>query len=258
MDVAQPSSPVAGSQANAGAAIEEPQVPTPMEEQASLSGEEQERRVFLVDLNRYMAEVGKPLTKIPIMGYKELDLWQLYKEVTNCGGFNEVVKNVGTWSKIWKRLGNFDPSITDSSFRLKKNYERYLLEYEYRCFPEHKAVALELEKQMQLKRSANASVIHAAIINPLEPLSTRSKSRKPTGSPKQPRSSKLPDFASQQRRDKKRASDSSSSEEDWDASPKAARYSYMEIDDSSWSREDLQEIDAAVATLQALKCCAVY
>jgi len=87
------------------------------------------------------------------MGYKELDLYQLFKEVTAYGGFTEVVKNVGTWSKIWKRLGNFDPSITDSSFRLKKNYERYLLEYEYKCFPDHKVQAQELEKQMQMKKS---------------------------------------------------------------------------------------------------------
>jgi hypothetical protein len=50
-------------------------------------------------------------------------------------------------------LGNFDPSITDSSFRLKKNYERYLLEYEYKCFPEHRQQALEMEKQSQLKKS---------------------------------------------------------------------------------------------------------
>jgi len=102
------------------------------------SAEERERKIFMAEVNKFMAEIGKPLSKIPIMGYKELDLYQLYKEVIGHGGFIEVVKNVGTWSKIWKRLGNFDPSITDSSFRLKKNYERYLLEYEYKCHPDHR------------------------------------------------------------------------------------------------------------------------
>jgi len=123
------------------------------EDIVSLSSEERERKIFMGDINKFMAEIGKPLSKIPIMGYKELDLYQLFKEVTAYGGFIEVVKNVGTWSKIWKRLGNFDPSITDSSFRLKKNYERYLLEYEYKCFPEHKQQALEMEKQLLLKKS---------------------------------------------------------------------------------------------------------
>lgn len=100
--------------------------------------EAREREAFSMDLHRFCAEVGKPLSKIPIMGYKELDLFQLYKEVVARGGFNEVVRRVGTWSKIWKRLSNFDPSITDSSFRLRKNYERYLLEYEFYCHPEHR------------------------------------------------------------------------------------------------------------------------
>jgi len=117
------------------------------------SAEERERKIFMGDINKFMAEIGKPLSKIPIMGYKELDLYQLFKEVTAYGGFTEVVKNVGTWSKIWKRLGNFDPSITDSSFRLKKNYERYLLEYEYKCFPEHKQQAMEMEKQVLMKKT---------------------------------------------------------------------------------------------------------
>jgi len=117
------------------------------------SNEERERKVFMGDINKFMAEIGKPLSKIPIMGYKELDLFQLFKEVTAYGGFIEVVKNVGTWSKIWKRLGNFDPSITDSSFRLKKNYERYLLDYEYKMFPEHRQQAIDMEKAMQMKKT---------------------------------------------------------------------------------------------------------
>jgi len=115
--------------------------------------EVEERKAFMQDLNKFMIESNKPLSKLPIMGYKELDLFQLFREVIAYGGFNEVVKNVGTWSKIWKRLGNFDPSITDSSFRLKKNYERYLLDYEYKKFPEHKLKGVESEKQ--LRRSSS-------------------------------------------------------------------------------------------------------
>jgi len=124
------------------------------EDVASLSSTEDfERRRFNQDVHRFMTEIGKPLTKIPIMGYKELDLYQLFKEVISYGGFHEVVKNVGTWSKIWKRLSNFDPSITDSSFRLKKNYERYLLEYELHCFPDHRKQIQEYQERAQLKRS---------------------------------------------------------------------------------------------------------
>jgi len=117
--------------------------------------EELERKIFMQELNKFMSENGKPLSKIPIMGYKELDLFQLFREVTNFGGFNEVVKNVGTWSKIWKKLPNFDPSITDSSFRLKKNYERYLLDYEYKSNPELRHQALDSEKHYQKRFKDN-------------------------------------------------------------------------------------------------------
>lgn len=134
----------------------------------SNSSEEKERKSFLQEINKFMSEIGKPLSKIPIMGYKELDLFQLFKEVVNYGGFNEVVKNVGTWSKIWKKLGNFDPSITDSSFRLKKNYERYLLEYEYKIYPDHRQQAIELERQIQMKRTQQ-----------IEPICLPEKEKKP-------------------------------------------------------------------------------
>jgi len=42
-----------------------------MEDIVSLgSSEERERRQFNQDVHNFMAEIGKPLSKIPIMGYK--------------------------------------------------------------------------------------------------------------------------------------------------------------------------------------------
>jgi len=101
-----------------------------------------DKKEFLEDLVEYMSSIGKPIGKSPVMGYKELDLHQLFCEVMSFGGFHEVVKKVGTWAKIWKRLDNFDASVTDASYRLKKNYERCLLDYEYKCFPENRAKSI--------------------------------------------------------------------------------------------------------------------
>ncbi len=56
----------------------------------SNTSDEKERKTFMQDINKFMSEIGKPLSKIPIMGYKELDLFQLFKEVVAYGGFNEV------------------------------------------------------------------------------------------------------------------------------------------------------------------------
>ena len=60
--------------------------------------EDRERKIFMQDLNKFMSEIGKPLSKIPIMGYKELDLFQLFREVTAYGGFNEVSDHFRTFS----------------------------------------------------------------------------------------------------------------------------------------------------------------
>lgn len=92
---------------------------------------------FTEDLDAYMLKVGKYVGKSPVMGYKELDLHQFFTKVIGHGGFEEVVKKVGTWAKIWKQLDNYDASVTDASFRLKRNYERCLLEYEQKRFPQH-------------------------------------------------------------------------------------------------------------------------
>ncbi len=84
-----------------------------------LSNEENEKKKsFLQQLNALSVQSDKGELKIPVMGYKELDLYQLYNEVQSNGGFHEVVKSVGTWSKIWKQLSNYDPSITDASLRV--------------------------------------------------------------------------------------------------------------------------------------------
>jgi len=132
----------------------------------NISPDEKERKLFMQDLNKFMSENGKPLSKIPIMGYKELDLYQLFKEVLAYGGFNEVVKNVGTWSKIWKKLANFDPSITDSSFRLKKNYERYLLDYELKCKPENRQQTPELRFELRTRSSLRNNITNEITNSP--------------------------------------------------------------------------------------------
>jgi len=110
---------------------------------------------FLEDLDSYTSKVGRPIGKSPVMGYKELDLHQFFVCVMGHGGFDEVVKKVGTWAKIWKQLDNFDASVTDASFRLKRNYERCLLEYEQKRFPSHLEICKGTLSTLQ-KESSNS------------------------------------------------------------------------------------------------------
>lgn len=45
---------------------------------------------FTEDLELFMTRIGRPIGKSPVMGYKELDLHQLFCEVMAHGGFSEV------------------------------------------------------------------------------------------------------------------------------------------------------------------------
>jgi len=49
-----------------------------------------ERKIWLAHYTAYMTSRNKSISKIPVMGYKELDLYSLYKEVLCYGGFQKV------------------------------------------------------------------------------------------------------------------------------------------------------------------------
>lgn len=37
----------------------------------------------------------------PVIGHQYLDLYELFLKVNNFGGYARVVRDVGSWSKIW-------------------------------------------------------------------------------------------------------------------------------------------------------------
>jgi hypothetical protein len=69
-----------------------------------------------------------------ILGGKPLDLHLLYKAVLDRGGFkrmaSEAEKKKGVWASVFRSLPNYNENETSASFRLRKSYEKYLLEFE--------------------------------------------------------------------------------------------------------------------------------
>ena len=66
--------------------------------------------------------------KVPQIGGRELDLYELYQKVIHRGGSVNV-----TAKKMWKDIVNefgFPSSCTSASHTLKNHYEKYLLTYE--------------------------------------------------------------------------------------------------------------------------------
>ncbi|KAG2466993.1 ARI3A protein, partial [Polypterus senegalus] len=71
---------------------------------------------------------GTPVNRIPIMAKQVLDLYTLYKLVTEKGGLVEVI-NKKIWREITKGL-NLPTSITSAAFTLRTQYMKYLYPYE--------------------------------------------------------------------------------------------------------------------------------
>ncbi|NXD38219.1 ARI3B protein, partial [Copsychus sechellarum] len=100
-----------------------------------------ERKEFLDDLFIFMQKRGTPINRIPIMAKQILDLYMLYKLVTEKGGLVEII-NKKIWREITKGL-NLPTSITSAAFTLRTQYMKYL--YAYEC--EKKSLSSPAELQ---------------------------------------------------------------------------------------------------------------
>ncbi|KAM8793003.1 AT-rich interactive domain-containing protein 3A-like [Eudromia elegans] len=90
--------------------------------------EDPKRKEFLDDLFGFMQKRGTPVNRIPIMAKQVLDLYTLYRLVTDKGGLVEVI-NKKIWREITKGL-NLPTSITSAAFTLRTQYMKYLYPYE--------------------------------------------------------------------------------------------------------------------------------
>ncbi|KAJ6664196.1 hypothetical protein lerEdw1_008413 [Lerista edwardsae] len=86
-------------------------------------------------------DIRTPINRIPIMAKQILDLYMLYKLVTEKGGLVEII-NKKIWREITKGL-NLPTSITSAAFTLRTQYMKYL--YAYEC--EKKSLSSPAELQ---------------------------------------------------------------------------------------------------------------
>ncbi|CAN6251520.1 unnamed protein product [Urochloa humidicola] len=86
---------------------------------------------FRAALERLHAHMGTRL-KVPIIGGKDLDLYQLYKEVTSRGGIDKV-KAENRWREVTASF-IFPATATNASFMLKKYYMSLLYHFEQLYF----------------------------------------------------------------------------------------------------------------------------
>uniref|UniRef100_A0A8C6UDL6 AT-rich interactive domain-containing protein 3 n=1 Tax=Neogobius melanostomus TaxID=47308 RepID=A0A8C6UDL6_9GOBI len=109
---------------------------------------EPQRKEFLDELFVFMQKRGTPVNRIPIMAKQVLDLYKLYKLVTEKGGLVEVI-NKKIWREITKGL-NLPTSITSAAFTLRTQYMKYL--YPFECEKKGLSSPVELQTAIDSNR----------------------------------------------------------------------------------------------------------
>ncbi len=101
-----------------------------MSENQKISEEEEleKSKQFKEELSKFYNSHVKENFKCPIISGKELDLYKLYKEVTDRGGFQQVCETK-QWKDVVSTL-DLPASCTSASFTVKNHYNKYLSLYE--------------------------------------------------------------------------------------------------------------------------------
>lgn len=91
------------------------------------SGEKEEEEAFLVSLYKFMKERHTPIERIPHLGFKQINLWKIYKAVEKLGAY-ELVTGRRLWKNVYDELGG-SPGSTSAATCTRRHYERLVLPY---------------------------------------------------------------------------------------------------------------------------------
>uniref|UniRef100_A0AAY4A093 ARID domain-containing protein n=1 Tax=Denticeps clupeoides TaxID=299321 RepID=A0AAY4A093_9TELE len=91
----------------------------------------EERDHFLQQLYKFMEDRGTPINKPPVLGYKDLNLFKLFKLVHINGGCDGI-ESGSVWKQIYMDLGI--PVLNSAaSYNVKTAYRKYLYGFEEYC-----------------------------------------------------------------------------------------------------------------------------
>ncbi|XP_064124478.1 AT-rich interactive domain-containing protein 5A isoform X1 [Loxodonta africana] len=103
------------------------QSPIQLEEPPEAGGEREEEQAFLVSLYKFMKERHTPIERVPHLGFKQINLWKIYKAVEKLGAY-ELVTGRRLWKNVYDELGG-SPGSTSAATCTRRHYERLVLPY---------------------------------------------------------------------------------------------------------------------------------
>ncbi|CAJ1070402.1 AT-rich interaction domain 6 [Xyrichtys novacula] len=98
------------------------------EEKPKDPAEENKEREFLKDVYIFMKKRDTPIERIPNLGFKQIDLYVMYKTVQEMGGYHQVTAQQ-MWKQVYNMLGG-NPKSTSAATCTRRHYEKLLLPYE--------------------------------------------------------------------------------------------------------------------------------
>ncbi|XP_051537165.1 AT-rich interactive domain-containing protein 5B-like [Myxocyprinus asiaticus] len=87
-----------------------------------------EEQLFLDQLHLFMERRGSPISKVPNLGFKKIDLFVMYSVVKRLGGYERVTSK-RLWKAVYNELGG-SPGSTSAATCTRRHYERLMLPYE--------------------------------------------------------------------------------------------------------------------------------
>ncbi|XP_072517881.1 uncharacterized protein [Salminus brasiliensis] len=112
-----------------------------------------EEQLFLDRLLVFMERRGSPISKVPNLGFKKIDLFLMYSVVKKLGGYDTVTSQ-RLWKTVYNELGG-SPGSTSAATCTRRHYEKLMLPYEQHI----KGGTQELSKP---KATASATATSAA------------------------------------------------------------------------------------------------
>ncbi|KAM9316714.1 AT-rich interactive domain-containing protein 4B [Gastrophryne carolinensis] len=86
---------------------------------------------FLQQLYKFMEDRGTPINKRPVLGYRNLNLFKLFRLVHKLGGFNNI-ESGAVWKQVYQDLGI--PILNSAAgYNVKCAYKKYLYGFEEYC-----------------------------------------------------------------------------------------------------------------------------
>ncbi|KAM6997782.1 AT-rich interactive domain-containing protein 4B isoform 2-T2 [Tautogolabrus adspersus] len=122
------------------------------EEEEEVEPFPEERENFLQQLYKFMEDRGTPINKRPVLGYRNLNLFKLYRLVHKLGGFDNI-ESGSIWKQVYQDLGI--PILNSAAgYNVKCAYRKYLYGFEEYCT----STAITFRMDLPLKQGPKGEV----------------------------------------------------------------------------------------------------